>query len=55
VGAQKLLGPRGVKYLNTGLRTAIDLYGFGVLLHWCRYWFGTALLLRTVSFRLKLQ
>jgi hypothetical protein len=25
---------------------------FGVLLHWSRYWFGTALHLSTVSYRL---
>jgi hypothetical protein len=27
-------------------------YGFGVLLRWSRYWFGTPLHLSTVSFRL---
>jgi hypothetical protein len=28
------------------------VYGSGVLLHWSRYWFGTALHLSTVSYRL---
>jgi hypothetical protein len=33
-------------------RTAIDFVWFGVLLHYTRYWFGTALHLSTVSYRL---
>jgi hypothetical protein len=32
--------------------TAIGFVWFGVLLHWSRYWFGTALQLSTVSYRL---
>jgi hypothetical protein len=35
-------------------RTAIGFVWFGVLLHWSRYWFGTALHLSTVSYTLVL-